>query len=137
MTINEAIRKVVERVDLSAAEAESVLEQIMTGQCSDAQIGSLLTGLRMKGETAEEIIGFARVMRSKASSVRPRSVVASIGGTEREALIDTAAGRDGAAASMFNRDGVVVAGAGVVLPKHATALSRASAAAPTCRRAGR
>lgn len=120
MTINEAIRKVVERVDLTAAEAESVLEQIMTGQCSDAQIGSLLTGLRMKGETAEEITGFARVMRSKASPVRPRSLVAAIGGTEREALIDTC-GTGGDVSGSFNvstATAFVVAGAGVRVAKH-------------------
>jgi anthranilate phosphoribosyltransferase len=120
MTINEALRKVVERVDLTAAEAESVLEQIMTGQCSDAQIGSLLTGLRMKGETAEEITGFARVMRSKAAPVRPRTVVASIAGTEREALIDTC-GTGGDVSGSFNistATAFVVAGSGVRVAKH-------------------
>jgi anthranilate phosphoribosyltransferase len=63
MTITEAIKKVVDRRDLSDEEAESVLEQIMSGACTDAQIASLLTALRMKGETAEELSGFARVMR--------------------------------------------------------------------------
>src|ERR1044072_1911673 len=86
MTITEAIKKAVDRQNLSAKEAESVLDQIMTGQCTDAQIASLLTSLRMKGETVEELTGFARVMRRKAAAVRPHL---EIGGTEREALIDT------------------------------------------------
>src|ERR1044072_8730946 len=90
MKITEAIKKVVDRQDLTASEAEQVLEQIMTGLCTDAQIASLLTALRMKGETIDELAGFARVMRRKAAPVRPRSAVsAGIGGTEREALIDT------------------------------------------------
>ena len=71
MTITEAIKKAVDRQNLSAEEAESVLDQIMTGQCTDAQIASLLTALRMKGETVEELTGFARVMRRKAAAVRP------------------------------------------------------------------
>src|SRR5215510_2016811 len=90
MTITEAIKKVIDRADLSVEEAESVLDQIMTGQCTDAQIAALLTALRMKGETVAELTGFARVMRSKAVRVRTRAMVrAELGGTGREALIDT------------------------------------------------
>src|SRR4051794_28854714 len=77
MTISEAIKQTVDRRSLSVAEAEAVLDQIMTGQCSDAQIAALLTALRMKGETVDEIIGFARVMRRRAAPVRPHSVVSS------------------------------------------------------------
>ena len=69
MTITEAIKRVVDRVDLAAGDAESVLEQIMTGHCTDAQIASLLTALRMKGETVAELTGFARAMRSKSARV--------------------------------------------------------------------
>src|SRR5437868_12664798 len=102
MTINEAIKQTVDRRSLSVAEAEAVLDQIMTGQCSDAQIAALLTALRMKGETVEEIVGFARVMRHHATSVRPHSVVSSeIAGTEREALIDTC-GTGGDVSGSFN-----------------------------------
>jgi anthranilate phosphoribosyltransferase len=121
MTITEAIRKVVDRQDLAAAEAELLLEQIMTGQCSDAQIASLLTALRMKGETVDELIGFARVMRRKAAPVRPRSAItAEISGTEREALIDTC-GTGGDVSGSFNistATAFVVAGAGVRVAKH-------------------
>jgi anthranilate phosphoribosyltransferase len=121
MTITEGIKRVVDRQDLSTAEAELVLEQIMTGECTDAQIASLLTALRMKGETVGELTGFARVMRRKAARVQPRSIVTSaIGGTEREALIDTC-GTGGDVSGSFNvstATAFVVAGAGVRVAKH-------------------
>src|SRR5512134_2547270 len=101
MIITEAIKKVVDRVDLSAAEAELVLDQIMTGQCTDAQIASLLTALRMKGETVAELTGFAKVMRRKAARVHPHTTVSEIGDTEREALIDTC-GTGGDVSGSFN-----------------------------------
>lgn len=121
MTITEAIKKVVDRANLSVEEAEAVLEQIMTGQATDAQTGSLLTALRMKGETVEELTGFARVMRAKAEAVNPQSrVSAGLGGTEREALIDTC-GTGGDVSGSFNvstATAFVVAGAGVRVAKH-------------------
>jgi anthranilate phosphoribosyltransferase len=120
VVITEALKKVVERIDLTASEAESVLEQIMTGQCTDTQIAALLTALRMKGETVEELTGFARVMRKKAARVKPQSVEASIGGTEREALLDTC-GTGGDVSGSFNistATAFVVAGAGVRVAKH-------------------
>src|SRR4030095_8792569 len=102
MTIIEAIKQVIDRVDLTEAEAESVLEQIMTGQCTDAQIASLLTALRMKGETVAELTGFARVMRRRAAKVHTRATEhAEIGDTEREALIDTC-GTGGDVSGSFN-----------------------------------
>src|SRR5215470_20418701 len=102
MTILDAIKKVVERSDLTEREAESVLEQIMSGQCTDAQIASLLTAMRMKGETVDELTGFARVMRRKAAAVKPRSTAgAAIAGTGREALIDTC-GTGGDVSGSFN-----------------------------------
>jgi anthranilate phosphoribosyltransferase len=121
MTITEAIKKAVERTDLTTEEAQSVLEQIMTGECTDAQIGSLLTALRMKGETVDELTGFATVMRAKAAAVRPRSAAgAVIGGTGREALLDTC-GTGGDLSGSFNvstATAFVVAGAGVRVAKH-------------------
>jgi anthranilate phosphoribosyltransferase len=121
MTITEAIRQIIDCRDLSAAEAELVLDQIMTGECTDAQIASLLTALRMKGETVEELTGFARVMRRKAAPVHPRSTgTAAIAGTEREALIDTC-GTGGDVSGSFNvstATAFVVAGAGVRVAKH-------------------
>lgn len=121
MTITEAIKKVVDRVDLTANEAELVLDQIMTGQCTDAQIASLLTALRMKGETVAELTGFAKVMRRKAARVNPHTTVsAEIGDTEREALIDTC-GTGGDVSGSFNvstATAFVAAGAGVRVAKH-------------------
>jgi anthranilate phosphoribosyltransferase len=67
--IKEAISKVVKRVDLSEAEMVSVMNEAMTGSASPAQISSFITALRMKGETAEELTGAARVMRKKATQV--------------------------------------------------------------------
>lgn len=121
MIITDAIKKVVDRVDLASEDAESVLEQIMSGVCTDAQIASLLTALRMKGETVAELTGFARVMRRKAARVHPQTTVsAEIGDTEREALIDTC-GTGGDVSGSFNVStaaAFVVAGAGVRVAKH-------------------
>ena len=121
MTITEAIKQTVEGRSLNAEQAEAVLEQIMAGECSDAQIAALLTALRMKGETVEEIIGFARVMRRRAAPVRPQRLVTSeIAGTEREALIDTC-GTGGDVSGSFNvstATALVVAGCGVRVAKH-------------------
>ncbi len=121
ITITEALKKIVERCDLAREEAEAVLNQIMTGECTDAQTGALLVGLRMKGETADELTGFARVMRARAAPVRPRSLVATnLGGTERDALIDTC-GTGGDASGTFNistATAFVVAGCGLRVAKH-------------------
>jgi anthranilate phosphoribosyltransferase len=121
MNITAAIKKVVNRQNLRVEEAELVLEQIMTGQCTDAQIASLLTALRMKGETADEIVGFARVMRRKAAPVHPQSAVGTeISGTEREALIDTC-GTGGDISGSFNvstATAFVAAGGGLRVAKH-------------------
>jgi anthranilate phosphoribosyltransferase len=121
MTIADAIKKVAERLDLSTDEAEEVLEQIMSGGANDMQIAALLMGLRMKGETTSEVAGFARVMRRKAIQVRPSSdVSAEIGGTDREALIDTC-GTGGDVTGTFNvstATAFVVAGAGLRVAKH-------------------
>ena len=119
--IVEAIRRVVDGSDLSREEAFAVMEAIMSGQATDAQIASFLTALRMKGETVEELIGFARVMREKVSPVKTRHrVQASLSGTDREMLVDTC-GTGGDAAGTFNvstATAFVVAGAGVPVAKH-------------------
>ncbi|RPJ60064.1 MAG: anthranilate phosphoribosyltransferase [Acidobacteria bacterium] len=119
--IVEAIREVVERRDLSREQAFAVMDAIMSGQATDAQIAAFLTGLRMKGETVEELIGFARVMREKVSAVRTRSrVQTSLSGTDREMLVDTC-GTGGDATGTFNvstATAFVVAGAGIPVAKH-------------------
>ena len=121
MDIVGAIQRVVEGQHLTRDEAEQVMNQIMSGGATDAQIASLLTALRMKCETVEELIGFAKVIRAKASPVRPRGeVAAAFSGTDREMLVDTC-GTGGDAAGTFNistATAFVVAGAGIRVAKH-------------------
>src|SRR5258706_9420143 len=119
--IGEAVKTLVERRDLSRMEAAAAMEAIMSGSATNAQIAAFLTGLRMKGETVEELIGFAQVMRQKVVRVRTRAEeVAALTGTDREMLIDTC-GTGGDAAGTFNvstATAFVVAGAGLRLAKH-------------------
>jgi anthranilate phosphoribosyltransferase len=119
--IAETVRALVDRKDLSRIEAAAAMEAIMSGTATNAQIAAFLTALRMKGETVEELIGFAQVMRQKAVKVRTRaSEVVGATGTDREMLIDTA-GTGGDASGTFNvstATAFVVAGAGVKVAKH-------------------
>jgi anthranilate phosphoribosyltransferase len=119
--IAETVRALVDRKDLSRIEAAAAMEAIMSGAATNAQIAAFLTALRMKGETVEELIGFAQVMRQKAVKVRTRaSEVVGATGTDREMLIDTA-GTGGDASGTFNvstATAFVVAGAGVKVAKH-------------------
>jgi anthranilate phosphoribosyltransferase len=119
--IIEAVRALVDRRDLSRIEAAAAMEAIMSGAATNAQIAAFLTALRMKGETGEELIGFAQVMRQTAVKVRTRaSEVVGATGTDREMLIDTA-GTGGDASGTFNvstATAFVVAGAGLKVAKH-------------------
>ncbi len=110
MNIQQAIAQLLERRDLSRDEMQSVMREIMTGECSDAQIGGLLIALRMKGETVDEITAAAEVMTSLASQV----VV------QAEPLIDIV-GTGGDGTSTFNvstASSFVAAGAGAKVAKH-------------------
>jgi len=119
--IAEAVRALVDRKDLSRIEAAAAMEAIMSGAATNAQIAAFLTALRMKGETVEELIGFAQVMREKAVKVRTRaSELVGATGTDREMLIDTA-GTGGDASGTFNvstATAFVVAGTGLKVAKH-------------------
>jgi anthranilate phosphoribosyltransferase len=119
--IADAIRSLVERRDLSRIEAAAAMDAIMSGAATHAQIAAFLTALRMKGETVEELIGFAQVMRQKVIRVRTRGgEVAGLTGTDREMLIDTC-GTGGDASGTFNvstATAFVVAGAGLKVAKH-------------------
>ena len=119
--ITEAVRALVERRDLTRIEAVAAMEAIMSGAATNAQIAAFLTALRMKGETVQELIGFAQVMRQKAVRVRTKEEeVAALTGTDREMLIDTC-GTGGDAAGTFNvstATAFVVAGAGLKVAKH-------------------
>ncbi len=117
--IVEALRKVVERQDLTREEALAVMQEIMAGGASDAQIAAFLVALRMKGETVEELTGFATVMREKVARVETKAR-AALTGTDREALVDTC-GTGGDASHTFNistATAFVVAGAGLPVAKH-------------------
>jgi anthranilate phosphoribosyltransferase len=119
--ITEAVRMLVERRDLSRIEAAAAMEAIMSGAATNAQIAAFLTALRMKGETVEELIGFAQVMRQKVVRIRTRGdEVAGLTGTDREMLIDTC-GTGGDATGTFNvstATAFVVAGTGLRVAKH-------------------
>src|SRR5688572_23160799 len=112
MTLLPFIERVVERQNLSAADAEAAMQTILAGEASHPQIASFLTALRMKGETADELAGFARAMRRMAAPVDA--------GLDGVALIDTC-GTGGDRSDTFNISTVaafVVAGAGVHVAKH-------------------
>ncbi len=70
MDIKEALGRIVGQLDLTTEEMKSVMRQIMTGGCTDAQIGAFLMGMRMKSETIDEIVGAAEVMRELATRWR-------------------------------------------------------------------
>ena len=81
--IREGIQAVVAGRHLTEAEAIAVMTEIMEGNASPAQIAAFIVGLRMKGETVEEITGCARVMRDKATFIRtpPGSIPVDTAGT--------------------------------------------------------
>ncbi len=104
------IKKVVDRKDLTLAEAEEAASLIMDGQGTPSQIASLLTALRMKGETIDEITGFAKQMRAHAEQIHPAV----------EHLVDTC-GTGGDASHTFNIStvsAIVASAAGVKIAKH-------------------
>ena len=110
--VREALHKVVRRENLTETEAVTVMGEILAGESSPTLIGSLLTALVIKGETTDEIVGFARAMRSAALAIPCK--------TPRSSLVDTC-GTGGDGARTFNISTVsafVVAGAGVSVAKH-------------------
>jgi anthranilate phosphoribosyltransferase len=115
MNIKEAIGKIVTFQHLTEVEMVSVMNDIMSGNATDAQIGSFITALRMKGETVPEIVGAVRVMREKATFVD--TGVDTEGG---EVLMDIV-GTGGDGSGTFNvstTTAFVVAGAGITVAKH-------------------
>ena len=110
MDIKEALSRIVGQLDLSTDEMKAVMRQIMTGQCTDAQIGAFLMGMRMKSETIDEIVGAVQVMRELAEPV--------LFDTHR--LVDTC-GTGGDGMNIFNVStaaAFVVAAAGGKVAKH-------------------
>lgn len=108
--LREKVAAVVAGESLSVADAEAVMRHLVSGEASPALAGALLTALKIKGETADEITGFARGMRAHAERVEPRC----------ERLVDTC-GTGGGGVPTFNISttaAFVVAGAGVSVAKH-------------------
>jgi anthranilate phosphoribosyltransferase len=111
MMFKETLTKLAGRYDLNPSEAEGVMRIIMEGKASQAQIGAFLLALHMKGETADEIAAFARVMRDNAITVKP---------VTGRMLVDTC-GTGGDGAQTFNistASAIVAAGAGCPVVKH-------------------
>jgi anthranilate phosphoribosyltransferase len=112
MSLLPYIERIMEHEALTPAEAEAAMRVILGGQATEPQIAAFLTALRMKGETADELAGFARAMRAMAAPV--------VVGLEGAALLDTC-GTGGDRSDTFNISTVaafVVAGAGVRVAKH-------------------
>ncbi len=107
--IKEAIQKLIEKKDLTEAEALAALGEIMDGQATPAQIGSFITALRMKGETIPEIIGCVKAMRAKATHIQSDGAVLDTCGTggDRKGTFNIST------AAAF-----VAAGAGIRVAKH-------------------
>jgi anthranilate phosphoribosyltransferase len=115
MNIKQAISRVVTRQDLTETEMISVMNDIMGGNATDAQIGSFITALRMKGESIDEIVGAVRVMREKATFID-----SGVDTDAGEVLMDIV-GTGGDGSGTFNvstTTAFVVAAAGVPVAKH-------------------
>jgi len=107
--IKEAIKILIEGINLSEAEMTGAMRDIMEGQATDAQIASFLTALRIKGETVEEITGAAKVMREKATKINAPAYT-----------VDTC-GTGGDVSHTFNISTIsalIVAACGVPVAKH-------------------
>jgi len=110
MDIQTAIKKVIAHEDLGGDEMNSVMRQIMTGECTPSQIGGFLVGLRMKGESVDEISAAAGVMRELSTRVE----------VDAEHLVDTC-GTGGDSSGSFNistASAIVAAAAGAQVAKH-------------------
>lgn len=110
--IQQVLRSVIDGKELSQEQAEAAMDLIMTGEATEAQIGALAVGLRMKGETTNEIAGFARAMREHAVTVDIDS--------DNLPLLDTC-GTGGDHSNSFNISTTatfVIAAAGVRIAKH-------------------
>ena len=120
--ITDALHRiVVHRESLSREQARQLMSEVLAGGCTDAQIAALLVALNMKGETVEEIVGFAEAIRRAAAPLAmAENFTLDVSGTERDALVDTC-GTGGDASGTFNistATAFVVAGAGVRVAKH-------------------
>jgi anthranilate phosphoribosyltransferase len=122
--IRKAIARVVEREDLTEGEMIETMNQIMSGECTPAQIGSFITALRMKGETVDEITGAARVMRERATPIQVGKGAVDLDrddiNIDQETILDVV-GTGGDGTNTFNVSTTVsfiVSACGVKVAKH-------------------
>jgi anthranilate phosphoribosyltransferase len=120
--ITEALQRIAnDRESLTREEARAVMTEVFSGSATDAQIAALLVALHMKGETVEEIVGFAEAIRAVAEPLPLHDVsTVSVSGIGPSPLVDTC-GTGGDATGTFNIStaaAFVVAGAGVRVAKH-------------------
>jgi anthranilate phosphoribosyltransferase len=122
--IKEFISTVVRGEDLTEAEMEKAMAEIMTGTATPAQIGAFITALRLKGETVDEITGAARAMRAKATKVNVNNHLVNIDRDEinidEETILDIV-GTGGDGTRTFNvstTTAFVAAGGGIKVAKH-------------------
>ena len=107
--IQQAINNIVSGRHLTFDESSSVMDEIMTGAATPSQFGAFVTGLRLKGETSEEIAGMASVMQEKALTVEAESTIVDTCGT----------GGDGAnTLNISTATGLLVSSAGITVAKH-------------------
>lgn len=129
MNMKDALNRVAENLDMSREEMKSVMRIVMNGEATDAQIGALLMGLRLKSETVDEITGAVEVMRELVSGVT----------IDAEPLVDIV-GTGGDGANLFNissASAFVVAAAGGFVAKHGNrAVSSKSGSADLIEQAG-
>jgi anthranilate phosphoribosyltransferase len=120
--ITDALHKIVaHRANLTREEAREVMGSILRGEATESQIGAFLVSLSMKGETVDEIVGFAQAIRAAATPLSlHKDHALDVSDTERDALVDTC-GTGGDASGTFNvstATALVVAGAGIRVAKH-------------------
>ncbi len=126
--IRDCLKTVISGNDLTREQAQAVMNSIMSGDCTDAQIGAFITAMRIKGESIEEITGFVQAMRDKATRIKTTGEV-----------IDTC-GTGGDASGTFNIStaaALVAAGAGARVAKHGNrSVSSSSGSADVLRELG-
>ena len=111
MDIKTALNRIVGHLDLSTDEMRDVMRDIMTGQCTEAQIGAFMMGMRMKSESIDEIVGAVTVMRELADKVELNTL---------DGVVDIV-GTGGDGANIFNvstASALVISAAGCTVAKH-------------------
>lgn len=121
--IVEATKKVVEKIDLTAGEAEQVMDEIMSGEAEQINMAAFLTALRMKGETVEEITAFAKSMRKHGTKVPVKGDVLEIVGT---------GGDEANSINISTTASIVVAAAGYKVAKHGNRSVSSKSGAADC-----